>query len=112
MTIKKLTVAAAIAVGIATCSQVMAACPCNDTLPVVTGPACPVETTMPTVTGSACPCKKTVPKCNSCKKTEKPPCEKKSMMQLLKAASIIKHTTKRLSEVSACRMNLTFMGTP
>ena len=49
MTIKKLTVAAAIAVGIATCSlnQAMAACPCEtpetpapcaEPLPVVTGP--------------------------------------------------------------------------
>ena len=55
MTIKKLTVAAAIAVGIATCSlnQAMAACPCAipetpapcaEPLPVVTGPACPCET--------------------------------------------------------------------
>lgn len=50
MSIKKLTVAAAIAVGIATCSltSAMAACPCNtkapeEALPVVTGPACPVE---------------------------------------------------------------------
>ena len=44
MTIRKLTVAAAIAVGIATCSfnTVMAACPCND-LPVVTGAACPCD---------------------------------------------------------------------
>ena len=38
MTIRKLTVAAAIAVGIATCSfnTVMAACPCDER-PVVTG---------------------------------------------------------------------------
>ena len=61
MSIKKLTVAAAIAVGIATCSltPVMAACPCNtlapaEALPVVTGPACPVENVMPT------------PNCNRC----------------------------------------------
>ena len=58
MTIKKLTVAAAIAVGIATCSlnQAMAACPCqqpeqpapcSEPLPVVTGPACPCETAKP-----------------------------------------------------------------
>ncbi len=55
MTIKKLTVAAAVAVGIATCSlnQAMAACPCSQTAPttpIVTG--CPIET----------------PKCNSCQK--------------------------------------------
>ena len=54
MSIKKLTVAAAIAVGIATCSltPAMAACPCNtkapdEALPVVTGPACPVATPQP-----------------------------------------------------------------
>ena len=45
MSIKKLTAAAAIAVGIATCSlsSAMAACPCtqNESMPVVTGPACP-----------------------------------------------------------------------
>lgn len=42
MTIKKLTVAAAIAVGIATCSfnSAMAACPCNNS---PTGPACPCQ---------------------------------------------------------------------
>ena len=43
MSIKKLTAAAAIAVGIATCSltSAMAACPCtqNEALPVVTGPS-------------------------------------------------------------------------
>ena len=56
MTIRKLTVAAAIAVGIATCSfnTVMAACPCDER-PIVTGPACPCEQ-LPTVTGAACPC--------------------------------------------------------
>ena len=44
MTIKKLTVAAAIAVGIATCSYntAMAACPC-DQRPIVTQSACPCE---------------------------------------------------------------------
>ncbi|MFI3301410.1 MAG: S-layer homology domain-containing protein [Candidatus Gastranaerophilales bacterium] len=49
MTIKKLTVAAAVAVGIATCSlnQAMAACPCNQAKTVA-----PIET----------------PKCNSCQK--------------------------------------------
>ena len=69
MTIKKLTVAAAIAVGIATCSQVMAACPCAEPLPTVTGPACPIEEQMPVVTGAACPCDKVMPKQNTCKKT-------------------------------------------
>ena len=56
MTIRKLTVAAAIAVGIATCSfnTVMAACPCDER-PVVTGNACPCNE-MPVVTGAACPC--------------------------------------------------------
>ena len=51
MSIKKLSMAAAIAVGISTCSltTVMAACPCDtkapaDPMPVVTGPACPVGT--------------------------------------------------------------------
>ena len=68
MTIKKLTVAAAIAVGIATCSQVMAACPCAEPLPTVTGPACPIEQSMPVVTGGACPCETKIPECNSCKK--------------------------------------------
>ena len=70
MTIKKLTVAAAIAVGIATCSltQAMAACPCAEPLPTVTGPACPIEEQMPVVTGGACPCEKPAPKCNTCKK--------------------------------------------
>ena len=64
MSIKKLTVAAAIAVGVATCSltSAMAACPCNtqapeEALPVVTGAACPVETPQTT-----CPkCKKAMP---------------------------------------------------
>ena len=56
MTIRKLTVAAAIAVGIATCSfnTVMAACPCDER-PVVTQGACPIEE-IPEVTGAACPC--------------------------------------------------------
>ena len=56
MTIRKLTVAAAIAVGIATCSfnSVMAACPCEER-PVVTQGACPCEE-MPEITGAACPC--------------------------------------------------------
>lgn len=48
MTIKKLTVAAAIAVGIATCSfsSAMAACPCSSgpqLIPVPTGAACPCQ---------------------------------------------------------------------
>lgn len=66
MTIKKLTVAAAIAVGIATCSlnQAMAACPCAQPLQ----PA-PCAEPLPVVTGPACPCEqKPAPKCNSCKK--------------------------------------------
>lgn len=66
MTIKKLSVAAAIAVGIATCSlnQAMAACPCEQ-------PAAPAPCAepMPVVTGGACPCDKTpVPKCKQCEK--------------------------------------------
>ena len=84
MTIKKLTVAAAIAVGIATCSQVMAACPCAEPLPTVTGPACPIEESMPVVTGAACPCQTKTPTCNSCKKAlpdcgckKEDPCEEK-----------------------------------
>ena len=62
MSIKKLTVAAAIAVGISTCSlnSSMAACPCStqEKLPVVTGPACPVETAQPKTTCSKCKRKK------------------------------------------------------
>ena len=56
MSIKKLTMAAAIAVGIATCSlnPVMAACPCtqNESMPVVTGSDC------------------AKPQCNRCKRTK------------------------------------------
>lgn len=64
MTIKKLTVAAAIAVGIATCSlnTAMAACPCTQQAM----PAAPCEQ-LPVVTGPACPCDP-APKCNKCKK--------------------------------------------
>ena len=56
MTIRKLTVAAAIAVGIATCSfnTVMAACPC-DQRPIVSQSNCGCNE-LPTVTGAACPC--------------------------------------------------------
>ena len=56
MTIKKLTVAAAIAVGIATCSfnTVMAACPC-DPRPIVNQSNCGCND-LPVVTGQACPC--------------------------------------------------------
>ena len=56
MTIRKLTVAAAIAVGIATCSfnTVMAACPC-DSRPIVTQSNCGCND-LPVVTGQACPC--------------------------------------------------------
>jgi len=66
MTIKKLTVAAAIAVGITTCSltTAMAACPCQEH-PVVTAPACGCSQELPTVTGAACPCEKTAPKCEA-----------------------------------------------
>ena len=56
MTIRKLTVAAAIAVGIATCSfnTVMAACPC-DSRPIVNQSTCGCKD-LPVVTGQACPC--------------------------------------------------------
>ena len=56
MTIKKLTVAAAIAVGIATCSLTAAeaACPCNQR-PIVSQGTCPANE-LPVVTGAACPC--------------------------------------------------------
>lgn len=88
MTIKKLTVAAAIAVGIATCSlnQAMAACPCqqpeqpapcSEPLPVVTGPACPCETAKPNTCSK---CKKALPDCDCQKQdpcdTPCDPCEK------------------------------------
>lgn len=78
MSIKKLTMAAAIAVGIATCSlnSVMAACPCNtpapaEPMPVVTGAACPCDTPQATTCDK---CKKALPDCN-CKKPD--PCPKK-----------------------------------
>ena len=72
MTIRKLTVAAAIAVGIATCSfnTANAACPCEQR-PIVTQSSCPCEE-IPVVTGEACPCEtpieptcgcNTVPQC-------------------------------------------------
>lgn len=79
MTIKKLSVAAAIAVGIATGSltQAMAACPCEQPMPEVTGAACPCEKPMPEVTGAACPCEKPAPKCHKCKKAL-PDCECKN----------------------------------
>lgn len=66
MTIKKLTVAAAIVVGIATCSlsEAMAACPCNQPLPATPAPC---AEPLPVVTGGACPCNPT-PKCNQCQK--------------------------------------------
>ena len=74
MTIRKLTVAAAIAVGIATCSfnTVMAACPC-DQKPVVTEGMCPIKE-MPQVTGQACPCKTPAPK-TDCGCPVAPQCE-------------------------------------
>ena len=79
MSIKKLTMAAAIAVGIATCSlnSVMAACPCNtkapaEPLPVVTGAACPCDTPK----ASTCSkCKKALPDCD-CKKSQPCPVKK------------------------------------
>ena len=74
MTIRKLTVAAAIAVGIATCSfnTVMAACPC-DQRPIVSEGACPIEE-MPEVTGQACPCEAPAPK-TDCGCPVAPQCE-------------------------------------
>lgn len=66
MTIKKLTLAAAVAVGIATSSLnlAMAACPCSQSTPVT-----PCQT-LPVVTGGACPCDPAVKApCNNCKKT-------------------------------------------
>jgi len=78
MTIKKLTVAAAIAVGIATCSfnNAMAACPCEQR-PVVTGSSCCPAENLPVVTGQACPCETEVPKCGcmpSCEEPAVPSC--------------------------------------
>ena len=74
MTIRKLTVAAAIAVGIATCSfnTVMAACPC-DQRPEVSQGACPMEE-IPEVTGAACPCETPAPK-TDCGCPVAPQCE-------------------------------------
>ncbi|MBQ2611117.1 hypothetical protein IJF81_01855, partial [bacterium] len=77
MTIKKLSVAAAIAVGIATCSlnQAMAACPCTQDVPVA-----PCAEPLPVVTGGACPCtqapRTVVPDCG-CQKADPcaDPCE-------------------------------------
>ena len=77
MTIRKLTVAAAIAVGIATCSYNagMAACPCEQR-PVVTESACPIDE-LPVVTGEACPCQTPVPEptcgCDTIPKCEPDP---------------------------------------
>lgn len=74
MTIRKLTVAAAIAVGMATCSfnTVMAACPCEQR-PVVTQSACPCEKEIPQITGAACPCQETPKPACGCDVT--PKCE-------------------------------------
>lgn len=57
MTIKKLTVAAAIAVGIATCSfsSAMAACPCNTSIPMTTGSNCSTCPTIVTPANAPCP---------------------------------------------------------
>ena len=72
MTIRKLTVAAAIAVGIATSSfnTVMAACPC-DQRPIVTQSNCGCND-LPVVTGQACPCD---PKPEPCGCDVAPKCE-------------------------------------
>ena len=75
MTIKKLTVAAAIAVGISTCSfntAVMAACPCEQR-PIVTESSCPCDE-LPIVTGEACPCQNAMPD-TSCGCDATPQCE-------------------------------------
>ena len=73
MTIRKLTVAAAIAVGIATCSfnAANAACPCEQR-PIVTQSACPCED-IPVVTGEACPCETPIEPTCGCDTT--PMCE-------------------------------------
>ena len=74
MTIRKLTVAAAIAVGIATCSfnTVMAACPC-DQRPIVNQSNCGCND-LPVVTGAACPCDpKPAPCCDTMPKCEPDP---------------------------------------
>ena len=82
MTVKKLTVAAAVAIGIATCSlsQAMAACPCSapaapcaEPLPVVTGPACPCDNVRPNTCSK---CKKSLPDCDCKKQDPCDPCEK------------------------------------
>ena len=72
MTIIKLTVAAAIAVGIATSSfnTVMAACPC-DQRPIVNQSTCGCRD-LPVVTGQACPCDE---KPNPCDCNVAPKCE-------------------------------------
>ncbi len=72
MTIKKLTVAAAIAVGIATCSfsSAMAACPCNTGTPMVSGSNC--APCQPVVTPKTA-------KCPICPEQKSPcSCEQKS----------------------------------
>ena len=73
MTIRKLTVAAAIAVGIATCSfnTAQAACPCEQK-PAVTQTPCECKD-LPVVTGNACPCDKTPAPTCAC--DEAPVCE-------------------------------------
>lgn len=66
MTIKKLSVAAALAIGITSCSiaSAIAACPCEQR-PVVTAPSCGCAQERPVVTGQACPCETTTPKCDT-----------------------------------------------
>ena len=75
MTMKKLTMAAALAVGIATCSfsTSMAACPCTD-YPAVTQSPCSTCTDLPVVTGGACPCEEPAPE-PTCGCNEVPSCE-------------------------------------
>lgn len=70
--------AAAIAVGIATCSfnNAMAACPCEQRPVVTESNCCPAEN-LPVVTGQACPCETAVPKCDcmpSCEEPAVPSC--------------------------------------
>jgi hypothetical protein len=81
MTTKKLTLAAAIAVGIAACSlnPATAACPCSQKPTTVNEAPCPAEP-LPVVTGPSCPVEeeKPLPKCNKCKeKKEKCKCKEK-----------------------------------
>ena len=93
MTIKKLTVAAAIAVGIATCSlnSAMAACPCAQ-------PATPAPYAepLPVVTGPACPCDP-APKCDKCNKAfDECDCKRQILARILAKTKIHARLKKRL----------------